>query len=85
MIQELGEMGYAYEMEGSVYFRVTRDDDYGKLSRRALEDELTRVAPRELLLHPVEPGLLLLLEGVEIVVDVLEPSAPPAAPIGSST
>ena len=41
MIQDLGEMGYAYEMEGSVYFRVTRDDDYGKLSQRTLEKALT--------------------------------------------
>jgi cysteinyl-tRNA synthetase len=38
MIQELGESGYAYEADGDVYFRVTRDDDYGKLSGRRLED-----------------------------------------------
>lgn len=44
-IGELGETDYAYEMDGSVYFRVQRDDDYGKLSRRRQEDAVagTRV------------------------------------------
>jgi cysteinyl-tRNA synthetase len=38
MVQELGEEGYAYHADGDVYFRVTRDEDYGKLSKRRLED-----------------------------------------------
>jgi cysteinyl-tRNA synthetase len=38
MIQELGERGYAYEVDGDIYFRVDRDEDYGKLSGRKLED-----------------------------------------------
>ncbi|MDE0430280.1 MAG: cysteine--tRNA ligase [Caldilineaceae bacterium] len=44
-IGELGETDYAYEMDGSVYFRVQNDDDYGKLSRRRQEDAVagTRV------------------------------------------
>lgn len=44
-IGELGETDYAYEMDGSVYFRVQKDDDYGKLSRRRQEDAVagTRV------------------------------------------
>ena len=44
-IGELGETNYAYEMDGSVYFRVRNDDDYGKLSRRRQEDAVagTRV------------------------------------------
>ena len=44
-IGELGETNYAYEMDGSVYFRVQNDDDYGKLSRRRQEDAVagTRV------------------------------------------
>lgn len=48
-IQELGEAGYAYQINGDVYFRVTRDDDYGKLSRRSLEEAVsgTRVAEDE--------------------------------------
>lgn len=38
MIRDLEEKGYAYESGGDVYFRVTKDDDYGKLSGRRLED-----------------------------------------------
>ncbi|HSR47161.1 MAG TPA: cysteine--tRNA ligase [Anaerolineales bacterium] len=38
MIGRLIVGGYAYPIEGDVYFRVTRDDDYGRLSRRRLED-----------------------------------------------
>ena len=38
-IQDLIEKGYAYAAgNGDVYFRVTRDEDYGKLSGRKLED-----------------------------------------------
>ena len=45
VIGELGETDFAYEMDGSVYFRVHKDDDYGKLSRRRQEDAVagTRV------------------------------------------
>ena len=39
VIEGLVEKGYAYEAQGDVYFRVTKDDDYGKLSRRKLEDQ----------------------------------------------
>ncbi len=38
MIQGLIDKGYAYPKDGDVYFRVTRDDDYGRLSGRKLED-----------------------------------------------
>jgi cysteinyl-tRNA synthetase len=38
MIQGLIDKGYAYPKDGDVYFRVTRDDDYGKLSGRKLDD-----------------------------------------------
>jgi cysteinyl-tRNA synthetase len=38
MIRELGEAGWAYEVDGDVYFRVSKDIDYGKLSGRKLED-----------------------------------------------
>ena len=38
VVQGLIEKGYAYEVEGDVYFRVAKDDDYGKLSRRKLDD-----------------------------------------------
>jgi len=32
------EKGFAYEMNGDVYFRVRKDEDYGKLSHRSLDD-----------------------------------------------
>jgi cysteinyl-tRNA synthetase len=38
MVKGLIEKGYAYPADGDVYFRVNKDDDYGKLSRRKLED-----------------------------------------------
>ncbi len=37
-ISDLGEDGYAYELEGDVYFSVEKDNDYGKLSRRRLDN-----------------------------------------------
>ena len=37
MVSGLVEKGYAYSAEGSVYFRVTRFDGYGKLSHRTLD------------------------------------------------
>ncbi len=39
MTQELIEKGFAYEAEGSVYFDVTKDPDYGKLSNRRIEKQ----------------------------------------------
>ncbi len=38
MISGLIDKGYAYPVKGDVYFRVDKDDDYGKLSGRKLED-----------------------------------------------
>jgi cysteinyl-tRNA synthetase len=38
MIRELGEADWAYEVDGDVYFRVSKDTHYGKLSGRKLED-----------------------------------------------
>lgn len=37
-IQELIRKGFAYEVEGDVYFEVRKFSGYGKLSRRTLED-----------------------------------------------
>jgi len=38
VVTSLIEKGNAYVVEGDVYFRVRSDDDYGKLSRRKLDD-----------------------------------------------
>ncbi|MFW6279356.1 MAG: cysteine--tRNA ligase, partial [Bacillota bacterium] len=38
IIEGLVENGYAYEVEGNVYFSVEKFSDYGKLSGRNLED-----------------------------------------------
>ncbi|MCH8868808.1 MAG: cysteine--tRNA ligase [Chloroflexi bacterium] len=40
MIKGLVDEGYAYPANGDVYFRVNRDEDYGKLSRRNADDLL---------------------------------------------
>ena len=34
MVESLIEKGYAYAVDGDVFFRVERDEDYGRLSRR---------------------------------------------------
>jgi cysteinyl-tRNA synthetase len=53
-IEALRGRGYAYPLDGDVYFRVTRDEDYGKLSQRKLEEALsgTRVAEDVRKEHP---------------------------------
>lgn len=38
MIQQLMEKGYAYEVNGTVYFRTRKFDGYGKLSHKNLDD-----------------------------------------------
>jgi cysteinyl-tRNA synthetase len=37
-ISELIKKGYAYEVDGDVYFRVSKIDDYGQLSNREVDD-----------------------------------------------
>jgi cysteinyl-tRNA synthetase len=59
MIKELGEADYAYEVNGDVYFRVNRHEDYGKLSGRKLEDMQAgaRVDVDERKEHPMDFAL----------------------------
>lgn len=58
-IQGLGENSYAYEIDGDVYFRVAKDEDYGKLSQRRLDEALagTRIAEDERKEHPADFAL----------------------------
>ena len=50
LISMLIDKGAAYEADGSVYFRVSSDDDYGKLSRRTVDEMLEGTR------FDVEPG-----------------------------
>ena len=56
MVQGLIDKNYAYEAHGDVYFRVTRDEDYGKLSRRQIEDMQagSRIAVDDRKEHPMD-------------------------------
>ncbi|MDZ4278342.1 MAG: cysteine--tRNA ligase, partial [Dehalococcoidia bacterium] len=59
MIQALVEREFAYVADGDVYYRVSRKEDYGKLSRRDL-DSMTaraRVEPSENKEHPADFAL----------------------------
>lgn len=59
MISGLIERGYAYPAAGDVYFRVTRDDDYGRLSGRRLDDMQAgaRIEVGEQKEHPMDFAL----------------------------
>jgi cysteinyl-tRNA synthetase len=47
IIQSLLAKGYAYECEGSVYFRVKNSPDYGKLSHRNLPEMIPKASNYE--------------------------------------
>jgi len=59
MVKTLLDKGHAYEVEGNVYFDVSSFDEYGKLSRRKVEELETgaRVAVREDKRHPADFAL----------------------------
>lgn len=55
-VHGLIDKGYAYEANGSVYFRVTKMSDYGKLSHRTLDmmEAGARIEPGEEKEHPMD-------------------------------
>ncbi|MCS7011236.1 MAG: cysteine--tRNA ligase [Anaerolineales bacterium] len=60
MVQGLIERGYAYAPgNGDVYFRVSKDEDYGKLSGRRLEEMMAgaRIEVGEMKEHPMDFAL----------------------------
>jgi cysteinyl-tRNA synthetase len=58
-INSLVDKGYAYSTNGDVYFRVTKSEDYGKLSHRTLEGMIAgaRVQVDEGKEHPMDFAL----------------------------
>ncbi len=59
MIQTLIDKGFAYESNGDVYFEVSKDEDYGKLSRRSIDEMLAgaRIEANEAKRHPADFAL----------------------------
>ncbi|RJS27003.1 cysteine--tRNA ligase [Corallococcus sp. H22C18031201] len=59
IIQKLVDKGYAYESQGDVYFSVSRDADYAKLSKRNLEELCVgeRVQPGDQKREPLDFAL----------------------------
>jgi cysteinyl-tRNA synthetase len=59
IIARLIEKGFAYPLEGDVYFEVFKDPDYGKLSRRSVEEMLagTRVEANDRKRNPADFAL----------------------------
>ncbi len=55
-IKNLVDMGYAYEINGDVYFRVSKIRDYGALSNREIDDLISgsRVEVNELKENPLD-------------------------------
>lgn len=59
IINTLIEKGYAYALDGDVYFETSKDKNYGALSRRKIEDVLagTRVEANDFKRHPADFAL----------------------------
>jgi cysteinyl-tRNA synthetase len=59
LVETLLKKGYAYEINGSVYFDITKFPEYGKLSGRKIEDQISgaRVLIKEEKRHPSDFAL----------------------------
>src|SRR5262249_19331836 len=59
IIRRLIDKGYAYPLEGDVYFDVTKDEDYGALSHRSISEVVagTRVEANDRKHHPADFAL----------------------------
>ena len=59
MVEHLVDQGYAYPLDGDVYYSVESKEDYGKLSGRKLEDMMAgaRVKVDERKRHPMDFAL----------------------------
>ena len=59
IVQGLIDKGHAYQVDGDVYFRITSDPDYGKLTRQSLEamQAGARVGVDERKEHPLDFAL----------------------------
>src|SRR5512146_1139219 len=59
LVKKLIEKGFAYAVDGDVYFRVLKDPDYGKLSGRRLDDMQAgaRIEVDERKEHPMDFAL----------------------------
>src|SRR5262245_36761618 len=59
IIRRLIEKGFAYPLDGDVYFDVTKDNDYGALSHRSISEVIagTRVEANDRKRHPADFAL----------------------------
>lgn len=59
MIEALIEKGHAYPLDGDVYFQAEKDDDYGKLSHRNIDELMSgeRVEAADRKKHPADFAL----------------------------